>query len=124
MLDLGYEVDVKTGVYFSHIQGCKLTGAFNFLQLVVCDSPVGRLGLTVCYDLRFPEVYQRLTYDMGAQVLLVPSAFTKVTGAPGLSVSHACLFHLECKRDTNTVRCNLLDDRMHSPVGFSQKRSV
>jgi predicted amidohydrolase len=50
------------------------------LQLVACDSPLGRLGLTVCYDLRFPEVYQRLAFDMGAQVLLVPSAFTKVTG--------------------------------------------
>lgn len=50
------------------------------LQLVVCDSPAGRLGLTVCYDLRFPEVYQTLTWVMGAKVLLVPSAFTKVTG--------------------------------------------
>jgi predicted amidohydrolase len=49
-------------------------------QLVVCDSPAGRLGLTVCYDLRFPEVFQTLTWRMGAQVLLVPSAFTKVTG--------------------------------------------
>ncbi|KAF6254735.1 carbon-nitrogen hydrolase [Scenedesmus sp. NREL 46B-D3] len=49
-------------------------------QLVVCDSPAGRLGLTVCYDLRFPEVYQTLTWGMGAEVLLVPSAFTKVTG--------------------------------------------
>jgi predicted amidohydrolase len=50
------------------------------VQLVACDSPAGRLGLTVCYDLRFPEVYQTLTWSMGAKVLLVPSAFTKVTG--------------------------------------------
>lgn len=49
-------------------------------QLVACDSPAGRLGLSVCYDLRFPEVYQTLTWGMGAEVLLVPSAFTKVTG--------------------------------------------
>ncbi|CAL8462335.1 g1868 [Coccomyxa elongata] len=49
-------------------------------QLVACDSPAGRLGLTVCYDLRFPEVYQRLAFDHGADVLLVPSAFTKLTG--------------------------------------------
>lgn len=53
------------------------------VQLVVCDSPAGRLGLTVCYDLRFPEVYQTLTWSMGAKVLLVPSAFTKVTGEKG-----------------------------------------
>lgn len=49
-------------------------------QLVVADSPVGRLGLTVCYDLRFPELYQQLRFQHNAQVLLVPSAFTKVTG--------------------------------------------
>lgn len=52
-----------------------------WLQLVACDSPIGRLGLTVCYDLRFPEVYQRLAFDHGADVLLVPSAFTKLTGS-------------------------------------------
>jgi len=35
------------------------------LQLVVCESsPVGRLALTVCYDLRFPEMWQRLAFDM------------------------------------------------------------
>ena len=43
-------------------------------------SPVGRLGLSVCYDLRFPELYQKLTWEMGAQLLLVPSAFTRITG--------------------------------------------
>lgn len=58
----------------------------NVMQLVTCDSPAGRLGLTVCYDLRFPEVYQTLTWTMGAKVLLVPSAFTKVTGG----WMHAC----------------------------------
>ena len=56
---------------------CTLRGA----QLVACDSPVGRLGLTVCYDLRFPAVYQELVYARGAEVLLVPSAFTVRTGA-------------------------------------------
>lgn len=48
--------------------------------LVACKSPAGRLGLSICYDLRFPEVYQRLTYDLGAEILLVPSAFTVATG--------------------------------------------
>ena len=50
------------------------------VQLVACDSPAGRLGLTVCYDLRFPEVYQRLAFEHGAEIMLVPSAFTKATG--------------------------------------------
>ena len=38
------------------------------------------MGMTVCYDLRFPELYSRLRHEMGAQVMLVPSAFTKPTG--------------------------------------------
>jgi len=49
-------------------------------RLVVVDSPVGRLGLSICYDLRFPEVYSKLHFDLGAQILTVPSAFTKITG--------------------------------------------
>lgn len=56
------------------------------VQLAVCDSPAGRLGLTVCYDLRFPEVYQRLAFDHGAEVMLVPSAFTKATGGHAFSL--------------------------------------
>ncbi|KAK6933300.1 Carbon-nitrogen hydrolase [Dillenia turbinata] len=47
---------------------------------VAVDSPVGRLGVTVCYDLRFPELYQQLRFQHQAQVLLMPAAFTKVTG--------------------------------------------
>ncbi|MBU0654846.1 MAG: carbon-nitrogen hydrolase family protein [Gammaproteobacteria bacterium] len=46
---------------------------------VVVDSPFGKLGMSVCYDLRFPELYRRLSAQ-GAQVLLVPSAFTELTG--------------------------------------------
>jgi len=49
-------------------------------QLVACDSPAGKLGVTICYDLRFPELYQKLTFVHGAQVLLIPSAFAMKTG--------------------------------------------
>jgi len=49
-------------------------------RLVSCETPFGRVGLTVCYDLRFPEVYQQLSHEEGATVLTVPSAFTKPTG--------------------------------------------
>jgi deaminated glutathione amidase len=49
-------------------------------ELVVVDTPVGRIGLTVCYDLRFPELYQQLVAK-GAELFSVPSAFTAVTGA-------------------------------------------
>ncbi|MGE8068759.1 carbon-nitrogen hydrolase family protein [Pseudomonas sp. NPDC089569] len=48
--------------------------------VVVADTPVGRVGLTVCYDLRFPELYSELR-AAGAQLITAPSAFTAVTGA-------------------------------------------
>jgi predicted amidohydrolase len=43
------------------------------------ETPVGRLGLSVCYDVRFPELYRRLS-AAGAELLSVPSAFTEPTG--------------------------------------------
>ena len=46
---------------------------------VVVDTPVGRLGLTVCYDVRFPELFRQLS-AAGAQLFSVPSAFTEPTG--------------------------------------------
>jgi nitrilase len=48
-------------------------------ELVVVDTPVGKIGLTVCYDLRFPELYHQLSLK-GAQLFTVPAAFTAVTG--------------------------------------------
>lgn len=49
-------------------------------NIVVVDTPIGRVGLSVCYDLRFPELYRRLVLQ-GAEILVVPSAFTAITGA-------------------------------------------
>ncbi|KAF2071678.1 hypothetical protein CYY_007011 [Polysphondylium violaceum] len=51
-------------------------------ELVVCDSPVGKLGLSICYDLRFPELYLSLR-RMNSDILLVPAAFMKSTGEAG-----------------------------------------
>ena len=47
-------------------------------QAVAFDAPCGRVGLSVCYDLRFPELYRRLG-DLA--LIVVPSAFTAITGA-------------------------------------------
>lgn len=49
-------------------------------QVVVVNTPFGRLGLTVCYDLRFPELYSALR-AAEAELISVPAAFTAVTGA-------------------------------------------
>jgi predicted amidohydrolase len=48
-------------------------------RVVTADTPLGRLGLSICYDLRFPELYRRLA-DERADVLLIPAAFTLPTG--------------------------------------------
>lgn len=48
-------------------------------ELALVDTPAGKIGLTVCYDLRFPELYQQLMLQ-GAQIFTVPSAFTAITG--------------------------------------------
>ncbi len=48
-------------------------------EVVAVDAPCGRIGLTICYDLRFPEMFRRLVDD-GATVFSVPAAFTVTTG--------------------------------------------
>jgi predicted amidohydrolase len=78
-----FDVDVPGGVCFAESATCKpgdLGGAADPDRgLVVAETPIGRLGLTICYDLRFGELYRRLA-DLGADILAVPSAFTLVTG--------------------------------------------
>lgn len=49
-------------------------------RAVLVDTPMGRLGLTICYDLRFPHLYRQLG-QAGAEVITVPSAFSPATGA-------------------------------------------
>ena len=53
----------------------KLSGS----DVVCARTPLGVIGLSICYDLRFPELYRRLTFS-GAQILTIPSAFTFPTG--------------------------------------------
>lgn len=48
-------------------------------QAVVADTPLARIGMAVCYDLRFPHLFRRLA-QAGAQILTVPAAFNHLTG--------------------------------------------
>ncbi|MGA7981347.1 MAG: carbon-nitrogen hydrolase family protein [Chromatiaceae bacterium] len=48
-------------------------------DVVVLDSPFGRLGVAVCYDLRFPELFRQML-DSGMEVLALPACFTALTG--------------------------------------------
>ena len=54
-------------------------GAIPGDEVVVCDALGHRIGLSVCYDLRFPELFRSLA-KAGAEILTVPSAFTATTG--------------------------------------------
>ena len=48
-------------------------------QAVICQTDVAKIGLTICYDLRFPHLYRDLAYS-GSQIISVPSAFSVTTG--------------------------------------------
>jgi nitrilase len=48
-------------------------------KAVVVDTPFGKLGMAICYDLRFPGLFRSLT-EQGAEILTIPSAFTAITG--------------------------------------------
>ena len=50
------------------------------VQAVLADTPFGKIGMTVCYDLRFPQLYRCLA-QAGAEILTVPAAFNHITGA-------------------------------------------
>jgi predicted amidohydrolase len=49
-------------------------------RAVLAETPFGTLGLTVCYDIRFPRLYRHLA-QAGAQIITVPAAFNHITGA-------------------------------------------
>lgn len=49
-------------------------------KAVVAETPFARIGMTVCYDVRFPQLYRRLA-QAGAQIITVPAAFNHLTGA-------------------------------------------
>ena len=69
-----FDVDVSDQVRFTESATVK-PGE----RAVVAATELGAIGLSICYDLRFPELYRRLRDD-GAEVLTVPSAFTLTTG--------------------------------------------
>jgi predicted amidohydrolase len=70
-----FDVDLPTGESWreSNVYG----GGSE--AVVVDGTPVGKLGLSICYDLRFPQLFQRLT-DAGAEAVSIPAAFTVPTG--------------------------------------------
>jgi predicted amidohydrolase len=70
-----FDVDLATGESWRE----STVYAGGSQAVTVAATPVGELGLTICYDLRFPSLFERLT-GAGAQVVSVPAAFTVPTG--------------------------------------------
>lgn len=70
-----FDVDLPTGESWRELAVYQPGGG----AVVIADTPVGNLGLTICYDLRFPDLFSRLA-EAGAQTVAVPAAFTVPTG--------------------------------------------
>ena len=69
-----FDVRLDNGEQYRESSGIEAGG-----EVVVADTPFGKLGLAVCYDLRFPEFFRRLL-DREAEIFAVPAAFTAHTG--------------------------------------------
>lgn len=81
-------------------------------ELVACpDSPVGTLGLSICYDLRFPQLYQALAFTLGARVLTVPAAFTVPVSTRGRGAGSGNITFLR-----RIVWCLIWDDHRAETV--------
>jgi nitrilase len=70
-----FDVDVSDGQGAYRESGTFKPGD----NVVTVDTPLGRLGVAVCYDLRFPELFRQL-FSAGAELVALPSAFTRATG--------------------------------------------
>ena len=68
--------DIKFSEKESYCESVTVSGG---QAAVICQTPLGCFGQTICYDLRFPHLYRKLS-QAGAKILLVPAAFTKKTG--------------------------------------------
>jgi len=69
-----FDVNLSPDVRFLESDTCK-PGS----DPVVVPTPLGNIGLSICYDLRFPELYRQLL-DKGAEIISIPAAFTLMTG--------------------------------------------
>jgi predicted amidohydrolase len=81
-------------------------------EVVTVATELGTIGLSICYDLRFPELYRRLVRS-GAEILLVPAAFTSPTGAAHWEVL--------CRARAVENQCYVVaaDQAGTSPQGFA-----
>jgi deaminated glutathione amidase len=69
-----FDVAIPDGMRYAESEGVRAGE-----RVVLAPTPLGRIGLSICYDLRFPELYRQLS-TLGAELLTIPAAFTLYTG--------------------------------------------
>lgn len=69
-----FDVDIKNKIFFK--ESLVLTAGE---KSTVVDTILGKIGIAICYDIRFPELFRKMTLD-GAWLIIVPAAFNTVTG--------------------------------------------
>ena len=69
-----FDIDIKNGQYFK--ESDTLTAGNS---VTVFDTEFGKMGLCICYDIRFPELF-RLMVDRGAKIIFIPASFNQTTG--------------------------------------------
>ncbi len=69
-----FDIDVEGGQYFKESDTLSAGNA-----ITVFDTPFARVGVMICYDIRFPE-FSRLVVDEGAEIIIIPAAFNMTTG--------------------------------------------
>src|SRR4051794_37500128 len=74
-----FDVETPDGTKYAESRGTKPGAAEAVVADVSTRSGSAKLGMTICYDLRFPELYRRIL-DAGARIVTVPAAFTLQTG--------------------------------------------
>ncbi len=76
-----FDINIKDGQYFKESE--VLTAGDNF---TIVETSVGKIGIGICYDVRFPE-YFRILSEMGAELILLPAAFNMTTGPAHWEIS-------------------------------------
>ncbi len=69
-----FDIDVKGGITF--FESATLTPGD---KVTVLDTPMGRIGVAICYDIRFPEMFRKMALE-GVEYVFIPAAFNHVTG--------------------------------------------
>lgn len=59
---------------------CESDATVPGTETQIAETDFGNIGLSICYDLRFPELYRKMTFDKGVRIIVVPAAFTAKTG--------------------------------------------